>query len=68
LGTINQGLTPIAMAIGGVLGDFIHKAVFEHVTEEQFDSMLSFMEKYNRHWDAEIKKQGVDITNRNDFE
>ena len=44
------------------------KAVFEQVTEEQFDNMLSFVEKYSRHLDAEIKKQGVDITNRNDFE
>jgi len=44
------------------------KAVFEQVTEEQFDSMLSFVEKYSRHLDAEIKKQGVVITNRNDFE
>ncbi|MCI1946530.1 MAG: MarR family transcriptional regulator [Clostridium luticellarii] len=38
------------------------KAVFEQVTEEQYDSMLSFVEKYNRHLDAEIKKLGVDIT------
>ncbi|CQR59004.1 MarR family transcriptional regulator [Paenibacillus riograndensis] len=37
------------------------KAVFEHVTEEQFDNMLSFMEKYSRHLDAEIKKQGIGI-------
>lgn len=37
------------------------KAVFEQVTEEQFDSMLSFVEKYCRHLDAEIKKLGVDI-------
>nr|WP_315019588.1 MarR family transcriptional regulator [uncultured Aminipila sp.] len=37
------------------------KVVFEQVTEEQFDSMLGFMEKYNRHLDAEIKKQGIDI-------
>jgi len=44
------------------------KAVFEQVTEEQFDIMLSFVEKYCRHLDAEIKKQGVDITNRNNFE
>jgi len=44
------------------------KAVFEQVTEEQYDTMLSFVEKYSRHLDAEIKKQGVDITNRNDFE
>jgi len=44
------------------------KAVFEQVTEEQFDIMLSFVAKYSRHLDAEIKKQGVDITNQNDFE
>ena len=44
------------------------KAVFEQVTEEQFDIMLNFVENYRRHLDAEIKKQGVDITNRNDFE
>jgi DNA-binding MarR family transcriptional regulator len=37
------------------------KAVFEQVTKEQFDSMLSFVEKYSRHLDAEIKKLGVDI-------
>lgn len=44
------------------------KAVFEQVTEEQFHIMLSLMEKYNRHLDAEIKKQGVDLNNHNDFE
>ena len=37
------------------------KAVFEQVTEEQYDSMLSFVEKYSRHLDVEIKKLGVDI-------
>ncbi|MBN7772281.1 MarR family transcriptional regulator [Clostridium aminobutyricum] len=37
------------------------KSVFEQVTEEQFDSMLSFVEKYNRHLDAEIKKKGINI-------
>ncbi|MDF2567030.1 MAG: MarR family transcriptional regulator [Oscillospiraceae bacterium] len=37
------------------------KAVFEQVTEQQFDSMLSFVEKYSRHLDVEIKKQGLDI-------
>lgn len=37
------------------------KFVFDQVTEEQFDSMLSFVEKYSRHLDAEIKKLGVDI-------
>ncbi|UKS29544.1 MarR family transcriptional regulator [Paenibacillus sp. HWE-109] len=37
------------------------KAVFEQVTEAQFESMLSFVAKYNRHLDAEIKKQGIDM-------
>jgi DNA-binding MarR family transcriptional regulator len=44
------------------------KTVFDQVTEEQFDIMLSFVENYSRHLDAEIKKQGIDIANRNDFE
>ena len=42
------------------------KAVFEQVTEEQFDSVLRFVEKYSRHLDAEIEKLGVDLTNGND--
>ena len=44
------------------------KAVFEQITDEQFDIMLSFVEKYSSHLDAEIKKQGVDMINGNDFE
>ncbi|URZ14946.1 MarR family transcriptional regulator [Clostridium felsineum] len=36
------------------------KTVFEHITEEQFDSMLNFVEKYSKHLDEEIKKQGID--------
>ncbi|MFT8361546.1 MAG: MarR family transcriptional regulator [Sporolactobacillus sp.] len=32
------------------------KIVFEHVTEEQYDSMLAFIEKYRAHLDVEIKK------------
>jgi len=36
------------------------KAVFEQVTQEQFDNMLGFVEKYKRHLDGEIKKQGID--------
>jgi len=44
------------------------KAVFEQVTKEQYDIMLSFVERYSKHLDAEIEKQGVEITNRNDFE
>lgn len=34
------------------------KAVFEKVTDEQFDRMLSFVEKYSNHLDEEIKKFG----------
>ncbi|OXM83609.1 MarR family transcriptional regulator [Paenibacillus rigui] len=37
------------------------KAVFEQVTEEQFDSMLRFLNKYRSHLDAEIKKLGIDM-------
>ncbi|WP_238883579.1 MarR family transcriptional regulator [Clostridium sp. YIM B02551] len=37
------------------------KAVFDQVTEEQFDSMLNFIEKYSKHLDAEIEKQGLHI-------
>ncbi|MBB3126919.1 DNA-binding MarR family transcriptional regulator [Paenibacillus rhizosphaerae] len=37
------------------------QAVFEQVTEEQFDSMLRFIEAYRRHLNAEIKKQGIGI-------
>ncbi|KUP23552.1 MarR family transcriptional regulator [Paenibacillus sp. DMB5] len=37
------------------------QAVFEQVTGEQYDSMLSFIDKYSRHLDAEIRKQGLDI-------
>ena len=44
------------------------KVIFDQVTEEQFDMMLSFVEKYSRHLDEEIEKQGLDITNENDFE
>ena len=37
------------------------KVVFEQVTEEQFDSMLNFVEKYTKHLDEEIKKQSIDM-------
>ncbi|MCU4765941.1 MarR family transcriptional regulator [Bacillus toyonensis] len=37
------------------------KVVFDQVTEGEFDSILSFVEKYSRHLDTEIKKQGVHI-------
>lgn len=43
------------------------KAVFEEVTEEQFDQMLRFIEKYSIHLDTEIKKQDVDMKS-NKFE
>ena len=32
------------------------RAVFEQITEKQFDDMLGFMEKYNAHLDREIQK------------
>lgn len=35
------------------------KAVFEQITEQQFDSMLTFLERYSHHLDNEIKKQGI---------
>jgi Transcriptional regulators len=34
---------------------------FKQVTEEQFNVILNFAEKYNMHLDAEIKKLGVDM-------
>ncbi|UJF35701.1 MarR family transcriptional regulator [Paenibacillus hexagrammi] len=37
------------------------QAIFEQVTEAQFDSMLSFLDKYSRHLDAEIKKLDIDM-------
>jgi len=37
------------------------KVVFEHVTEEEIDSMLDFVKKYNNHLDTEINKLGIDI-------
>lgn len=37
------------------------KVVFEQVTKEQFDSMLSFIEKYSKHLDEEIKKIDINI-------
>ncbi|MCM2998399.1 MarR family transcriptional regulator [Paenibacillus cellulositrophicus] len=37
------------------------QAVFEQVTEEQFDAMLRFIHAYSRHLDTEIMKQGISI-------
>lgn len=37
------------------------KAVFAHVTDEQYDGMLEFMERYSRHLDEEIKKLNLEI-------
>ncbi|SMC26192.1 DNA-binding transcriptional regulator, MarR family [Clostridium acidisoli DSM 12555] len=44
------------------------KAIFEQMTKEQFDSMLSFAEKYSKHLDGEIQEVGLDIGNCNKFE
>ncbi|WNS45146.1 MarR family transcriptional regulator [Paenibacillus sp. MMS20-IR301] len=35
--------------------------IFAQVTDAQFDSMLHFMERYSRHLDTEIEKQGIDL-------
>ncbi|MDF2589947.1 MAG: MarR family transcriptional regulator [Anaerocolumna sp.] len=37
------------------------KAVFDQVTEKEFDNMLNFVEKYSKHLDEEIKKLGIDM-------
>ncbi len=37
------------------------QVVFEQITDEQFDSMLRFIEKYSDHLDTEIKKQGLTL-------
>lgn len=36
------------------------KIVFEQVTEEQFNSMLRFVENYSRHLDSEIKRMKLE--------
>ncbi|WGX77721.1 MarR family transcriptional regulator (plasmid) [Paraclostridium bifermentans] len=37
------------------------KVIFEQITDKQFDNMLTFVEKYSRHLDTEIKKLDIDI-------
>lgn len=37
------------------------KDMFEQITEEEMNSILSFVERYSRHLDAEIKKLGIDF-------
>jgi Transcriptional regulators len=37
------------------------KIVFDQINEEQWENMLSFVEKYNRHLDAEIQKSDADV-------
>ncbi len=37
------------------------KAIFDQVTEDQYDQLLSFVETYSRHLDAEIEKTNRDI-------
>ena len=43
------------------------KAVFEDVTDEQFDGMIRFVERYSRHLDDEIRNMELEV-NRNKFE
>ena len=35
------------------------KIVFDQITEEQFNSILSFIEKYSKHLDKEINKLNI---------
>ncbi len=35
------------------------EVIFEQISEEQFDSMISFINKYTEHLDAEMKKQNI---------
>lgn len=37
------------------------KVIFDETSEEQLDNMLSFVERYGRHLDEEIKKTNMDI-------
>lgn len=37
------------------------KVIFEQITDKQFDNMLTFVEKYSRHLDTEIKKLDIYI-------
>lgn len=37
------------------------KVIFEQITEEQFNDILNFIEKYGKHLDIEIMKQGLNI-------
>jgi DNA-binding MarR family transcriptional regulator len=36
------------------------KVIFEQITEEQYDSMLLFLDQYSKHLDSEIKKLDID--------
>ena len=37
------------------------KVVFDQISEDQFDVMLNFMEKYSKHLDEEIKKRELEF-------
>ncbi len=37
------------------------KPFFDNVTDEQYDCIINFSEKYNMHLDTEIKKLGIDL-------
>ncbi len=37
------------------------KAMFEQITDKQFDNIIKFIENYSNHLDKEIKKLGLDI-------
>lgn len=41
------------------------KAVFDPLTDKEYDIMLQFAERYNQHLDAEIEKLGVNLASEN---
>lgn len=40
------------------------EVIFEQISEEQFDSMISFINKYTEHLDAEMKKQNINAKSK----
>lgn len=37
------------------------KAVFAEITDEQYDMMISFINRYSEHLDAEIEKANIHL-------
>jgi DNA-binding MarR family transcriptional regulator len=37
------------------------KSVFDKISDKEFDKIIGFVQKYSKHLDEEMKKQGLDI-------